>query len=77
MKIPQDLKTGVNKEIETLEITHWNHNMGKNLISQLENSGECLFFKGLFIIYTVFRHTRKGHQIPLQMVVSHHVVAGN
>ena len=24
-----------------------------------------------------FRHTRKGHQIPLQMVVSHHVVAGN
>jgi hypothetical protein len=26
--------------------------------------------------YTVFRHTRRGHQIPLQMVVSHHVVAG-
>ena len=25
----------------------------------------------------VFRHTRKGHQIPLQMVVSHYVVAGN
>jgi hypothetical protein len=24
----------------------------------------------------VFRHTRRGHQIPLQMVVSHHVVAG-
>ena len=22
-------------------------------------------------------HTRRGHQIPLQMVVSHHVVAGN
>jgi len=35
----------------------------------------------LFIIYkytvAVFRHTRRGHQIPLQMVVSHHVVAGN
>jgi len=33
----------------------------------------------LFICkYTVavFRHTRRGHQIPLQMVVSHHVVAG-
>jgi hypothetical protein len=34
----------------------------------------------LFIIckYTVavFRHTRRGHQISLQMVVSHHVVAG-
>ena len=26
---------------------------------------------------TVFGHTRRGHQIPLQMVVSRHVVAGN
>ena len=27
---------------------------------------------------TVFRHTRRGvHRIPLQMVVSHHVLAGN
>jgi hypothetical protein len=28
--------------------------------------------------YTVdlFRHTRRGHRILLQMVVSHHVVAG-
>jgi hypothetical protein len=38
-------------------------------------------FKDLFILseYTVapFRHTRRGHWIPLQMVVSHHVVAGN
>jgi hypothetical protein len=25
---------------------------------------------------TVFRHTRRGHPISLQMVVSHHVVAG-
>jgi hypothetical protein len=35
----------------------------------------------LFYIYeytvAVFRHSRRGHQIPLQMVVSHHVVAGN
>jgi hypothetical protein len=23
-----------------------------------------------------FRHTRKGHQIPLKMVVSHHVLLG-
>jgi hypothetical protein len=39
------------------------------------------FLKILFTIYkytvAVFRHTRRGHQIPLQMVVSHHVVAGN
>jgi hypothetical protein len=25
----------------------------------------------------VFRHTRKGHQISLQMIVSHHVLAKN
>jgi hypothetical protein len=40
------------------------------------------FFKiYLFIIYkytvAVFRHTRRGHQISLQMVVSHCVVAVN
>jgi hypothetical protein len=40
------------------------------------------FFKNiyLFIIFkytvAVFRHSRRGHQISLQMVVSHHVVAG-
>lgn len=26
---------------------------------------------------TVFRHTRRAHQIPSQMTVSHRVVAGN
>jgi hypothetical protein len=26
-------------------------------------------------IDTLFRHTRRGHQIPIRMVVSHHVVA--
>jgi hypothetical protein len=43
-----------------------------------------LFFKRFIYLfyayeYTVaaFRHTRRGHWIPLQMVVSHHVVAGN
>jgi len=37
------------------------------------------FFLSFFFLFkytvTVFRHTRRGHQIPLQMVVSHHVVA--
>jgi hypothetical protein len=37
--------------------------------------------KILFYVYeytvAVFRHTRRGHWIPLQMVVSHHMVAGN
>jgi hypothetical protein len=40
---------------------------------------EELNLKDLFIImckYTVFRRTRRGHQISLRMVVSHHVVAG-
>jgi hypothetical protein len=41
-----------------------------------------LFLKiDLFYVYeytiAVFRHTRRGHQILLQMVVSHHVVSGN
>ena len=41
------------------------------------------FFKKNYLFYvyeytvTVFRHTRRGHQIPLQMTVSHHVVARN
>jgi hypothetical protein len=38
------------------------------------------FFKIYFIymstLLTVFRHTRRGHWMPLKMVVSHHVVAG-
>jgi hypothetical protein len=44
-------------------------------------STHTLFFKDLFIIVSkhtvaVFRCTRRGHQISLQMVVSHPVVAG-
>jgi hypothetical protein len=43
---------------------------------------KCNLKKDLFIImskYTVavFRRIRRGHQMSLQMVVSHHVVAGN
>jgi hypothetical protein len=44
------------------------------------NVNEVLFF-GFFFMYehtvAVFRHTRRGHWIPSQMVVTHHVVAGN
>jgi len=36
-----------------------------------------VFFSKIYLLYiVVFRHTRRGHQISLQMVVSHHVVAG-
>jgi hypothetical protein len=36
------------------------------------------FFRFIICKYTVavFRHSRRGRQIFLQMVVSHHVVAG-
>jgi hypothetical protein len=51
--------------------------------SNYQNMVSILFLKKdlfIFIIckYTVavFRHTRRGSQISLQMVVSHHVVAG-
>ena len=43
---------------------------------------ELYFIKKMYLLYvceytvTIFRHTRKGHQIPLQMAVSHRVVAG-
>jgi hypothetical protein len=38
--------------------------------------GEILFYVCEYT-FAVLSHTRRGHQIPLQMVVSHHVVAGN
>jgi hypothetical protein len=39
--------------------------------------GTLFFFLDFIYVSTqvLFRHTRRGHQIPLQMVVSHHVVA--
>jgi hypothetical protein len=55
--------------------------IGNKFTSGMPNFNLFLFLKiYLFIIckYTVavFRHTRRGSQISLQMVVSHHVVAG-
>jgi len=54
------------------------------LVVVVVSESESVFFFFLkiclFIIYkytvAVFRHTIRGHQISLQMVVSHHVVAG-
>jgi hypothetical protein len=37
----------------------------------------CLFDAYEYTTIVLFRHTRRGHQTPLQMVVSHHVVAEN
>jgi hypothetical protein len=40
-----------------------------------------LFKKNIYLFYVYeypdFMHMRRGHLVPLQMVVSHHVVAGN
>jgi hypothetical protein len=43
---------------------------------------QWLFFFKIYLLCmwvhcSLFRHTRRGHRIPLQMVVSYHVVAGN
>jgi hypothetical protein len=47
----------------------------------LKACGTTARLKAYFYVYeytaAVSRHTRRGHRIPLQMVVSHHVVAGN
>jgi hypothetical protein len=63
----------------------YRHSLTWILVIILPNNKEIevhLFLKRfvyLFYEYTVavFMHTRKGHWTPLQMVVSHHVVAGN
>jgi hypothetical protein len=58
-----------------------------SLVSPAHSGWPCslspclLWTKDLFIIINkstvaVFSHIRRGYQIPLQMVVSHHVVAG-
>ena len=65
---------------------------GLELVILLSQHPECwslgvcvllFFFLKIYLFYVyeytvdVFRHTRRGHWIPLQMVVSHYVVAGN
>jgi hypothetical protein len=52
-------------------------------ISVVSTSRTLTILKKIYLFYvyectvSLFRHTREGHQIPLQMGVSHHVVAGN
>jgi hypothetical protein len=49
-----------------------------NVNEEMPNKKRFIY---LFYIYeytvVVFRHIRRVHWIPLQMVVSHHVIAGN
>jgi hypothetical protein len=37
----------------------------------------CLFFFFKIYLFYIYEYTRRGRQISLQMVVSHHMVAGN
>ena len=55
--------------------------VGKDFLTLTSKLLLFFLFKDLFIVickYTiaVFRHTRRGRQISLQVIVSHHVVAG-
>jgi hypothetical protein len=57
----------------------WESNSGPQ-----EEQSMLFFFKKRFYLFhvceyiiVILRHTRRGHQTPLQMVLSHHVVAGN
>jgi hypothetical protein len=51
-----------------------------HILNKSGSLAEPRAFRFIYFMYeyiiAVFRHTRKGRQIPLQMVVSHHVVAG-
>jgi hypothetical protein len=61
---------------------HSSQTLNFHSIGNFFKKGGNHFFKDLFIFmiykYTVavFRHSRRGSQISLWMVVSHHVVAG-
>jgi hypothetical protein len=46
-------------------------------VSVLELLKKIYLFNVYEYTVAVFRHTRREHQISLQMTVSHHVVAGN
>jgi hypothetical protein len=50
--------------------------MQRNPVSKNQKEKKYLFYAYEYAVW-VFRHTGRGHQIPLQMVVNHHVIAGN
>jgi len=57
------------------------HLLGKRSTTELNPQPRDSFFIIIIFLYeytvAIFRHTRRGHRISLQMVVSHHVVAEN
>jgi hypothetical protein len=69
--------SGITGKCELLDIGARNQNT-----SFARAAGALFFFLKIYLFtickYTVvvFRYTRRGHQISLRVVVSHHVVAG-
>jgi hypothetical protein len=67
----------------TLEIFNRAISILKDALSISLFTLSSFFLKNIYLFdvceytVTVFTHTRRGHQTPLQMVVSHHEVAGN
>jgi hypothetical protein len=47
------------------------------LFSELPLSLTQIFFFFMYYVYSILPAARRRHQISLQMVVSHHMVAGN
>jgi hypothetical protein len=45
--------------------------------NQLKKKKRFIYFMHEYTTIALFRHTRRGHQTPLQMVVSQYVVSGN
>jgi len=71
-----------NTRVLRWEKEHPNRSKGRGRGEGETRKGDNTFLKiYLFIIckYTaaLFRHTRRGHQISLQMVASHHVVVSH
>jgi len=68
-------------EVESYSVTQVGFDISLSLSLSLSLRFNYFFKFFLFILYkytvSVFSHTRRGNRIPLQMVVSHHVVAGN
>ena len=79
-----DPTTRIKVEGNTTNLPSDHHTHPTGHTSSHNNNEFRLFFKRFICLFyvceytvAVFRHTRRGHRIPLQMAVSLHVVAGN
>jgi hypothetical protein len=86
--LPHDSRKHIQRELMSLSPTSesFGYVFNSEHDALYDGLGLLLFIYLFLIIYllhvceytvAVFRHTRRKHQILLQMVVSHHMVAGN